>query len=34
VGEGACDEAGMVNFEVPPGDERDGDGDGIACESP
>ncbi len=33
VGEGTCAEVGVENFEVPPGDERDADGDGIACES-
>ncbi len=33
VGEGTCAEVGETNFPVPPGDERDADGDGIACES-
>lgn len=32
VGEGTCAEVGQTNFAVPPGDERDADGDGIACE--
>lgn len=30
---GTCDEAGINDFPVPPGDPRDRDGDGIACES-
>ena len=33
VGEGTCDEVGVKDFPVGPGDERDADGDGIACES-
>ena len=33
VGEGTCAEVGVQDFPVGPGDERDQDGDGIACES-
>lgn len=33
VRSGTCDEIGATDFPVPPGDPRDGDGDGIACES-
>jgi len=30
---GSCDEIPARNFPVPPGDPRDGDGDGVACET-
>ncbi len=30
---GTCSEIGITDFPVPPGDPRDRDGDGIACES-
>lgn len=30
---GTCSEVGITDFRVPPGDPRDRDGDGIACES-
>ncbi len=33
VPSGTCSEVGIENFSVPPGDPRDRDGDGIACES-
>ena len=33
VPSGTCDEVGINNFPVPPGDPRDRDNDGIACES-
>jgi endonuclease YncB( thermonuclease family) len=33
VPSGTCDEVGLNDFPVPPGDPRDRDGDGIACES-
>jgi hypothetical protein len=33
VPSGTCSEIGMTDFAVPPGDPRDADGDGIACES-
>jgi micrococcal nuclease len=33
VQSGTCSEVGITNFPVPPGDPRDRDGDGIACES-
>lgn len=33
VPSGTCDEVGITDFPVPPGDPRDRDGDGIACES-
>jgi micrococcal nuclease len=33
VPSGTCDEIGVTDFPVPPGDPRDRDGDGIACES-
>jgi len=33
VPSGTCDETGVTDFPVPPGDPRDRDGDGIACES-
>lgn len=31
--QGSCDEIPARNFPVPPGDARDADGDGIACET-
>ncbi len=33
VPSGTCSEIGITDFPVAPGDPRDGDGDGIACES-
>lgn len=33
VPSGTCSEVGINDFPVPPGDPRDRDGDGIACES-
>ncbi len=33
VPSGNCSEVGITDFPVPPGDPRDRDGDGIACES-
>ncbi len=33
VPSGTCDEIGATDFPGPPGDPRDRDGDGIACES-
>ena len=33
VPSGTCSEIGITDFPVPPGDSRDRDGDGIACES-
>ncbi len=33
VPSGTCSEVGITDFPVPPGDPRDRDGDGVACES-